>query len=48
MHFDRIGTLLKTNNEELPYESTGAHKNKPNLADVFEKDEVAGNFYAMN
>jgi len=32
-------------NEELPYESTGVHINKPNLADVFEKDDVNGNVY---
>jgi len=37
---------LTTNiNDELPYESTGVHTNKPNLADVFEKDEVNGNIY---
>lgn len=40
---DRNETLVKNINEELPYESTGAHKNKPNLADVFEKDEAIGN-----
>ncbi|XP_022172680.1 uncharacterized protein LOC111035390 isoform X1 [Myzus persicae] len=31
----------KGSNEELPYESTGAHKNKLSLAEVFEKSEIS-------
>ncbi|XP_025208195.1 SURP and G-patch domain-containing protein 1-like isoform X2 [Melanaphis sacchari] len=34
-------TLVKGSNDDLPYESTGAHKNKPSLADVFEKDDTS-------
>ncbi|XP_060879326.1 SURP and G-patch domain-containing protein 1-like isoform X2 [Metopolophium dirhodum] len=34
-------TSAKGSNEELPYESTGAHKNKPSLAEVFEKDNIS-------
>jgi len=30
----------KGSNEELPYESTGVHKNKPTLAEVFEKGKL--------
>jgi len=39
---NRNETSSKGSNEELPYESTGAHKNKPTLADVFEKDDISG------
>lgn len=42
---------MKSTNEELPYESTGAHKNKPNIADVFERDNSPGNdllIYLLN
>ncbi|XP_050436441.1 SURP and G-patch domain-containing protein 1-like isoform X2 [Adelges cooleyi] len=30
---------VKNVHEDLPYESTGVHKSKPSLADVFEKDD---------
>lgn len=40
---DRSETPVKNVNEELPYESTGVHKNKPSLSDVFEKDDNTGN-----
>jgi len=39
---NRNEALAKSSNEELPYESTGAHKNKPSIAEVFEKDEISG------
>lgn len=35
--------MVKNINEELPYESTGVHKNKPNVEDFFKKDDVTGN-----
>lgn len=45
LHWNRSQTLVKNINEDLPYESTGAHTNKTNLENVFEKDEVTGNVY---
>jgi len=42
---NRSETTVKNVNEELPYESTGVHKNKPSLSDVFEKEENTGNKY---
>lgn len=43
---DRNETMVKNLNEELPYESTGAHKNKPNVEDIFEKENT-GNFVVL-
>jgi hypothetical protein len=40
---DRNETIVKNVNEELPYESTGAHKNKSNVEDIFEKVDITGN-----
>ncbi|XP_025416338.1 SURP and G-patch domain-containing protein 1-like isoform X2 [Sipha flava] len=39
-------TIVKNVNEELPYESTGAHKNKSNVEDIFEKVDITDTIHS--
>lgn len=39
--------MVKPIDEELPYESTGTHKTKHSLTDVFEKDDSTSNLIIL-